>query len=314
VSVYYKVAPVFTTALTDADVLPLDLGNGVRLDWVPPVYSKHVKAMAYEFGRFYTSTQGNLALVKEYDAAFPDEADPEPKGRPRSKSDAAREAIQLASVSLWLAQPIDLSFCLIANLSDAGRPEPIVFPTLRVPPGFKFGVLSHENADEARRINELLSRLSPKTTVYVATRYLWLALHEDAGDLLLAILSIAVEALIGPEDHRQLTVRIPRRGAALLGGDRVTQCLTHLRLSKWWEARCELMHGDTIEHRPDDEKGRLVMEALEVVRQGIRKALLDPAVSVEFATFARRDAYLERIAASFLDPSPSERAAAEASR
>ncbi|MFI5182023.1 MAG: hypothetical protein ACHQPI_11565 [Thermoanaerobaculia bacterium] len=311
---YYAVAPVFTSGVPAEVHLPVDLGNGVRLDRLPPIYGNYVDEMTRQVGTFHTAASGGLALVSDYEADCMDAPDPSPPGRPRSMADAAGQAIQIGSLSTWLAQPTDLSFCLIAVLSEKIRPRPIVYPPLHVPEGFVFGVLTPERFVEARTINERLFRLSTRTTAWVATRYLWFALHEEAIDLAYGILSIAIEALVGPEDFKDLTHRIPRRGAALLGGGRSDQCLTHVRLAKWWKARCDVMHGETLEKHADVEKKKLLGGALELVRLGIRKILLDPAVAAEFVSFPTRDAYLERIGAGFADPTPAEQAAAEAKR
>lgn len=312
---YYAVAPVFTSYVDEAATpLPVDLGNGVHLDRVPEVFSKHHAAIAKEMGEWHTNA-GRLALVAEFEAAYQDEADPLPPGRPRTKSAAARQAVQLAALSLWLAQPTDLSFCLIALLSETTTPRPIVFPVLCVVEGFPFSVLTLQDVAEARTINGLLSGTSTRTTAFVAARYLWLALHEDAADLAYGILSIAIEALFGPDDGKgDLTHRIPRRVAALFGGSRAEQCLAHVRATIWWRVRCEVMHGDTLEDHSDTEKTKLLTEALEIVRLGIRKALLDPTVAAAFSNFTTRDAYLESVGRGFVDPSPGEQAASEAAR
>jgi hypothetical protein len=307
---YVAIAPIITSSVPLDHPFPIDLGCGVRIDRVPAVYEEHRAVLERRLGEVNTGHRG-LALVHEYEAEERFELDPNPPGKPRTKSAAARHALQTASVSLWLARPNDISFCLIAHLSGKIFPVATVFPTLRATGSFEPKALSESDLAEAREINAGLSRIATDVTAYVATRYLWLALHEDNADLAYGILSIAVEALLGPDDHQYIGRRIPQRGASLLGGTREEQCLTHVRLSAWWLTRNAIMHGDTFDPREDAAKDQLLSEVQETVRRCIRIALLDAAASKEFATFPTRDSYLDRIVASFLDPSPSEIATAQ---
>jgi hypothetical protein len=310
----YAIAPVFPATVASTLAVPVYLGNGVRLDHVPEIYRKYAARMTEEVGTRHTDSSSNLALVSEYDAESMYEPDPTPPGRPRSKKAAAAEGIQIASLALWLARPTELSYNLIAHLAEDWRPEPFVFPTLVLVKSLQGELFTQADIAEVKRLNESLSQMPRGLTAFVASRYLWFATHEEAGDVSFGILSIAIEALVGPEKGVSIGVRISRRGAALLGGTRDEQCLTFVRLSEWWKARCELMHGDTLESHGDQSKARLISVAEEFVRQVIRKLVLDQTVAGKFTSFVTREAYLEQIASAFVEPSQGERTAAEANR
>lgn len=322
---WHAVAPVFPEEVAAATSSPVDLGGNVRLDRPPTIFRSSGVLIAEKVGSHYGCSSSNLALVNEYEADHLNEMDPAPPGRPRRKCDAARQALQIANVALWLARPSPLGFRLVVHLAEgeATSPSPNAFPDLCALPKYATSRLSALDVAEARQLNKALAPLSPRTTAFIATRYLWLALHEDMLDVSFGILSIAIEALLGPDDQpppgtpptkgpRNIGKRIRARGAALVGGSGPEQALNYCRLDHWWTARNEVMHGDTLEARSDAEKFRLLGEAQELVRAVLRTILLNATVTVEFSTFTTREAYLEKLAGTFVEPTATELAAVEA--
>jgi hypothetical protein len=314
-------APIFPeNALTVPP--PVDLGCQVRIDVPPTVFrSGRVATLIQErVGKRSAFTEANLALITEYDATSLYDPDPSPPGRPRSKSAAACQQLQLANLSLWLARPTDIHFNLLIDLEYVidtwclARDPTVFWPGVVTLPRYGTARLTGTDIDVARDLLAALSELTTKGTGFVASRYLWLALNQEMVDASYGLLWIAVEALLGPENRKRIGERISMRGAAMIGGDRTQQALTYHRVSEGWRARNEVMHGDTLEERSDPEKFLLLWEAHELIRGVLRRVLTEPAVRDPFSTFSDREAFLQELERGFTAPAPEELAAAQNAR
>ncbi len=302
-------APIFPEEAANlAFAGAIDLDSNVRLDRTPPEFRLGPTAVKIEedVGKRWSFSSSNLALITEYQAGLWGVGGGPPPESRQSKWGGARQRIQLANLALWLARPSSLHFSLLVHFTAGDRPMPYLFPGLVVMPRYEGVRLTAVDFDWAKEFNSLLNQLPARTTAFVASRYLWLALHEESADLRLGVLSIAIEALFGPEDHQFIGKRIPSRAAALLGGDPSVQALNYVRLTEWWKARCDVMHGDTLEERPAWEKELLVNEAEDVVREGLRTVLADANIRVQFADFRTREICLEQLDAGFVSPSAKE--------
>ena len=122
-------------------------------------------------------------------------------------------------------------------------------------------------------------------------RYLGWPTHQHR-DHPLALLWIALEALFGPEDAREITFRLSQRVALFLAEDRAEAKQLFTMVKKAYSFRSKIVHG-----RWKEEPDSLVRmaEVENLVRRSFGRILSDEAVRDTFVGNGR-EAYLDDLA------------------
>ena len=311
---WHTVAPLVHSGQIDAPVRPFRLGCGVRLGRVPRRFlsSEFRNGIDEQLGRRWRAGPAQFCLVTTYKAHSYGDPSGAPAGGPPTKQDAARQRLQLAALSLWLARPSSVHFRFVAHVHEShlgGVKLPPLFFTFDEKPSlsrYAAARLTPADLKGARRLNVALNALNLSGPVFIAARYLWLALNQEHADVRLGILWMAVDALFGPEDGQGIGEAIRKRVPAFFGGSRKTQIENHGHAAAGWKARCEVMHGDTLGARSRKEKEYLLLESESIVRGALLSVLLDWRRRRAFETSTGRDAYLTRIACAFVRPGNAE--------
>lgn len=297
--------------LAPAEALPNrehPVGPGVILTGTPEWFKEELRLLQKSVGE-RDSFLSPFALVCTFEAAS--YSDPDPAvvwPQPRSKQDAAVEAVKLGALALWLARPTGVTFDAVS----VGVPEPGQEATVRscrpvqryVPlPRYAAASLVAADLAKADAFATALRTVPRPSATWTALRFLDLALAEELWHVRLLLLWVGIEALFGPEDRRNVQDATARRVARFLnpGNDVEGRCAYEL-VWKSYEERCVVAHGARIPDAKPDERETIVLEAEGILRSTLRRSLEDPGTLAALSS-PQRDTHLEQLAKGFVPPS-----------
>jgi hypothetical protein len=187
-----------------------------------------------EFGRhdFESVQAAKYAFVVEYEAEALGSPDPAWKGKEtRSIQDRQRELALLASLALWLSKPSPACVTLVIH-APHHEGKPLIQQIERQDPVLHHPRETHSriSVGDIRRASSLhskLIRVRRNTAVWTALRATFSALQMYAPEIRYALFWIALEALFGPADGREITFRISQRIAFFLASTRARTYFTH---------------------------------------------------------------------------------------
>ena len=215
---------------------PIEFGGGVWLQSVPD-WVKSDAALQYES---LTNRRGvedaTAAFVADYEADALGAPDPEWKGKEtRSLQQVFDEKIGLAGLAVWLVSRCGWSAGPTFHFGRKGDASSLRSSSTL------FRIRTHLEERDAPTV-EILRRagvlhryllgLRREGSIWVAVRTLMAALVQSAWEVRYILVWVALEALFGPEDGREITFRISQRIAFFIatGGeardlfDRAREC------------------------------------------------------------------------------------------
>jgi hypothetical protein len=141
--------------------------------------------------------------------------------------------------------------------------------------GFEDPLVSQIGPGDGEPLRELLGKISA-----VSDKKLSLALRrfnssyarQDVADVLID-LWVAVEALLLPDGNQELSYRAALRLARATGTDEPSRRAAFDQARESYKVRSKVVHGDDV---ADEKVTATVRETRELVRQALRKWLLDP--------------------------------------
>jgi len=277
----------------------IDLGNGVILGSIPSC----IMHFGHLIGEKYLALRkATLAFVVEYTAEMSAEPKPDERIRePLEKQDEALNRIKNANLAVWLAHPSRLG-CFLAfhavQISD-GSWLPTRFFT---PQSFISNVrdldaeLTLNDFGLAHKLNAAIGDLSPDSSLTMATHAVVTALTVPFSPARLAFFWIALEALFGPDDPREITYRISQRiGLFLCPTDRARAKQIYEKVKKGYRLRSKVMHGLRLAKISSEQWEELMHETENLVRDGLVQILSDPDL-IEVFTGDQREIYLDGLA------------------
>jgi hypothetical protein len=270
----------------DLDV-PFDLGNNVvlcaRPDWL---IQRDIVSGLGDQDRTHLEVS-KYVLMQEYDANALGDRDPAWTGdTPRSKQQAAEEALNLANTALWIAKPCPVGFkrVVVANLR-AGIWIRIRFGVSTPLCVHRFDLYKEYNSLElhtARGLNCALMALTRRETIWIASRALWLALLTREWTIRYLLLWTALEALFGPEDGREITYRLSQRVAFFLVGKGAEASKAFESIKKGYEWRSRVVHGMRLGKLKPELSERIMHESEALVRDSLKRILADSRLIKQF--------------------------------
>lgn len=290
-------------------IVPLD-NRGTSLECVPVKFAKDVilctapngikdaailDKLALDDRRLFTNAR--LVLLREYGADSFGDPDPEWRGdNHRSKQDLALEAIQIANFALWIAKPAALSFkrvihadCRTGTWSRVqfARVEPLVPHTDDLNNN-----LTRLDLSLAARLHPILLGLKRNGAVWIAVCILWLSLRQEEWVVRYLFLWVALEALFGPEDGREITYRLSQRIALFLPSDQRPPkeiCEIAKAAYKW---RSKVAHGMKLA-KLGKELSKQVMHDTESLIRDTLKHILQATDLIRKFDSKQRERYLD---------------------
>lgn len=201
----------------------------------------------------------------------------------------------LANLALWLAQPSPACFnytfsaSLIVErweLQQCDRYSPLLCH-----PNNKNVEISEEDIHQAIALYKILTDLPKENAIWTAVHSTWIALQMALEHVRYLLFWIALEALYGPEDGREITFRLAQRIAFFLGknasdAENIFKCAKN-----GYSFRSKVAHG---KWKSSPKSNELTAEIENFVRQSLSQILLNPSLKTHFIG-KNREGYLDSL-------------------
>jgi len=279
---WYTVTPLHNLELSsDAR---FEFADGLVLAAVPDWVAKDRVVENLDSRNRRALAEATHGFVAEYEAASLGEPDPAWKG-PQRKSiqETKYELTVLGNLALWLSRPSLVCFNVVLHAPQIGG-QPFVqrleqHSTLLCHPQDIGNTLSAEDIDFARMLHSSLALLPRGNAMWTAVRATWSALQMNEEEVRYLLFWIALEALFGPEDAREMTFRLSQRVSLFLAENPSEARDLFARAKTGYAFRSKVAHGRWKEN-PD---GLALMAEVETfVRRSLVGLLQDPELTKTF--------------------------------
>ncbi|MCH7644382.1 MAG: hypothetical protein IH974_06045 [Myxococcales bacterium] len=259
------------------------LGNGVILGPTPAWLREERATRHYGALETLWATGAVTALSTRYEATRVEEPDPDREGF--SLQDRADHALELASLALWLARPSQVGIRIILH-----SPEPRgngegelhrVIPIGVHPADDATHAHDEQDLEAAHSLHEAIASLKSGGTTETAILSLLSALQQNAWVPRYAMLWIALEALFGPQDAREMRFRMAQRVALFLERGEEAKTLFDAVKSAY-DLRSKVIHGARIAGLTLEQRLKVQKDAEDLARRSVCKILFDPSLPSVF--------------------------------
>ncbi len=233
--------------------------------------------------------QATHGFVVIYEAAALGDVDPAWEGAdPKSIQETKYEHGVLANLALWLSRPSPVCFIVVLHAPQFEGDPQLQQITSHSPP------LCHPldtdaritaaDLDLAARLHRSLLGVSRDTAVWTAVRATWAGLQMNIEAIRYSLFWIALEALFGPEDAREITYRFSHRVAFFLAKDRAEARGLFATAKSGYAFRSKIVHGRWKEDTDSEAK---MASAEGLVRRSLIQILEDAELTRTFSGTAR---------------------------
>ncbi len=266
---FHTVVPIHNVDLSrDTSV---ELGGGVRLT-ATPTWVRDQKLLERASAQDREAVQRAAhAFVVSYEAAAL--GDPDPGSTPagsKSIQESKYELCVLANLALWLSKPSPVCFTIVIHAPQFGN-EPVAqqvqsHSTLLCHPQDIEARITASDLDIAQKLHRGLVTVKPTSAVFTAIRATWAGLQMNMEAIRYALFWIALEALFGPEDAREITYRLSQRLAFFLAANREEAKNLFLMTKKGYGFRSKIVHG---RWKEEPESAARMAEVEALVRRSL---------------------------------------------
>lgn len=246
-----------------------------------------------QFGRQMLA-EASHGFVVDYVAEGLGDPDPASTGsKAKSIQEAKSELAVLANLALWLSQPSPVCFTHVLHAPEF-RGKPIVQQVKLHTPLIchqrdSDNTLSSEDFDLARTLHSRLVCVPTANAIWTAVRATWSALPMNVREVRYSLLWVALEALFGPEDGREITFRLSQRVAFFLADNPSDARELFATAKRGYAFRSKVVHGRWKENTESDA---LIGDAEMLVRRSLIRVLQDVALTRTFLG-RNRERYLD---------------------
>jgi hypothetical protein len=233
-----------------------------------------------------------LAFAATYNAHALGDPDPDWKGdEPRAIQDAKYEAGVMANLALWLAKPSPAGFTVVTHGPEHS------FGPLAQRASTHSPLLCHPSHDQAQvEVADIdvaaglhvglveIMKNGRDSSLWTVARSAWAGLQMNILPVRCALFWVALEALFGPDDGREITYRLSQRLGFFLGRDRSEARDLFATAKRGYAFRSRIVHGNW---KKDPEGDVRMFEAEQLVRQSLLRILPDGDLMRTFAGRAR---------------------------
>lgn len=292
------VAPIENSRWHTAVPLPIGFEKGVRVDRMPTwVYSTDtmIKLALADSERIKNSRNGFLV---NYEAEALGSPDPNDKSGKRGIQTSMHDSIFLANLGLWIANPNAIGFCAMIHFDEVNTAPRLrqYTPLREFRPHLDYEnrILTIEDFHKARDLHKQLLLLDREGNIWRAVYSLWLGLREADWASRFMQMWIAMEALFGPEDAREITFRISQRIAFFLCSEKskAHELFQEIKTSYSW--RSKVAHGLRLSKLQQDESEVLSYSIEQLVASSVAKILSD-SVLINVFEGTKREEYLDSL-------------------
>jgi len=292
---YHTVVPIQNVKLEPEQ--RFEFAGGVVLAATPPWVPKEKMLERLSEWDRKAVQECPAALIAIYEAAALGDPDPAWVGaEPKSIQESKYELCVLANLALWLSRPSPVHFAVVLHAPELGA-EPIGQRVSRHSPLLchPADVASRITLDDialAMRLHTTLAAVARDTSIWTAIRATWSSLQLNVEHIRYALLWVALEALFGPDDAREMTFRLSQRMALFLAKDRAEAKDLFATAKHGYGFRSKIVHGRWKEE--PDGLARMA-EAEGLVRRSFLRILLEQPFTEAFAGRGR-EAFLDNLA------------------
>src|SRR5262249_426812 len=138
---------------------------------------------------------------------------------------------------------------------------------------------TEDEVQRASTLHDALSKLQRRNAIWTAVRSTWAALQMSTEEVRYLLFWIALEALFGPEDGREITFRLAQRIALFLGQDKAEAQNIYKRVKSGYSFRSQVAHG---RWKSNAKSIELMADAESCVRQSLVRILSDAKLTKQF--------------------------------
>ena len=234
------------------------------------------------------------AFVLTYPAHALGSPDPDWKG-PNAKSiqETKYEIGLMANLALWLAKASPACFAIILHARHEDN-EPIIQRIER-----HSELLCHPNDAEARIkdaelplaavLHNGLIGVTRDTSLWTAIKATWAGLQMNNETVRCLLFWVALEALFGPEDAREITYRLSQRVGFFLGANREDARQLFETAKAGYHFRSKIVHG---RWKEDPNSTVRMAEAESLCRRAFAR-ILEEQACIETFSSKRRETFLD---------------------
>lgn len=297
------IAPINYFDQNDCFNDPFDFGQNITISKVPEWFFKFgQKEHPYPEDPYPCKchktiiANANHIIKFEYEASNLGDPHPYWKGeRKRSIHDWAAEKLQLTNLALWLARPTRIGFKITVD-SFMPEDEWVCRQSRRISPfiyhqEYKDNTLNAEDIKFAKNILTLIFKYM-QGSVWRSLILLHWALISEGWDERFLLLWVAIEALFGSEDSREITYRLSQRTAFFLGNNREEIQTIYEEVKKGYIWRSRLVHGRSLEKLKAEISYKILYETEELVRKALCHILSNESI-INIFNSKKREPYLD---------------------
>jgi len=240
--------------------------------------------------------QATHAFVLSYMADGLGSPDPDWKGTDqKSIQETKYEIGVMANLALWLTRPSPVCFAVVLHASQSVS-QPIIQQTQRCSE-----LLCHPSDVEARitdadlplaaKLHKGLLEVTRDTALWTAVRSAWAGLQMNIETIRCLLFWVALEALFGPEDGREITYRLSQRVGFFLGANRVEARQLFETAKAGYSFRSKIVHG---QWKKDLTATKRMAQAESLFRRALARILEDQALVTTFST-KKRENFLDSL-------------------
>lgn len=234
------------------------------------------------------------AFVLTYPADALGSLDPDWKGpEPKSIQEAKYEVGLMANLALWLVKASPVCFAFVLHARHHAN-EPVIQQVQRCSE-----LLCHPNDFDARigdaelplaaGLHKALLSVNRDTSLWTAVRAAWAGLQMNIETVRCLLFWVALEALFGPEDGREITYRLSQRVGFLLGASRAEARQLFETAKSGYAFRSKIVHG---QWKQDANATKRMAEAEDLFRRALTHILKDETL-VEIFSTKKREVFLD---------------------
>ena len=300
------VSPVIDPRISGKVSLPIVWGDRVQFNALPDWLWQENVAGGLSYWQRARLNQCSFALIKYYEAGELGIPDPEWQDtEPRSLQETAVEHLNFVILSSWLAQPSPMTFELVIHAQDSGNGDPrwlireLAQVTRTKPdPLSEDTELTQEDIFKSSALFEQIETLPREGAVWTALFTLLKALQEHSfGDLRILLFWIAIEALFGPEDAREIRHRLAERVALFLAPQGSKARTLYRETKKGYDLRSKIAHGLKVGDLDPETRAIRMHEVQELLRMSLNK-IISSKFLLDIFNGKNRERFLDELAFS----------------
>lgn len=239
------------------------------------------------------------AFIATYAAASLGEPDPAWQGpTPKSIQETKYEIGVLGNLALWLSRPGSVCFTIVLHapvFSSGPVAQRITSHSpLLCHPGHERRRITADDLRVAATLHESLVLVERDTALWTAIRATWAGLQMNIEAIRYVLFWVALEALFGPDDGREITYRLSQRVGFFLGQDRAEARQLFDTAKKGYGLRSKIVHGRWSDNAESETR---MLDTEGLVQRSLVKILDNTELRQTFSQSAKgREHFLDALA------------------